>query len=144
MTEWNAAEYYRRSSLQEAMAQEVLALLDLKGSERILDVGCGDGKITAEIASRSPKGSVVGVDPSRDMIGFAQSHFGAGTRPNLRFEVADARWLPFKNEFDLVVSFNALHWIPEQDAALTSIDRHGVSKTSLKVGAPVAHRDWKP
>jgi trans-aconitate 2-methyltransferase len=121
MTEWDAAEYYRRSSLQEAMAQEVLALLELKGSERILDVGCGDGKITAEIAARAPRGSVVGVDPSRDMISFAQSHFGPATRSNLRFEVADARRLPFKNEFDLVVSFNALHWIPDQDAALTSI-----------------------
>jgi len=121
MTEWNAAEYYHRSSLQGAMAQEVLALLDLKGSERILDVGCGDGKITAEIASRAARGSVVGVDPSRDMIGFAQSHFGPATRPNLRFEVADARCLPFQNEFDLVVSFNALHWIPDQDAALSSI-----------------------
>src|SRR5260370_3525115 len=121
MTEWDAAEYYRRSSLQEAMAQEVLALLDLKGSDRILDVGCGDGNLTAEIASRAPRGSVVGADPSRDMIGFAQRHFGPATRSNLRFEVADARCLPFKNEFDLVVSFNALHWIPEQDAALTSI-----------------------
>ena len=121
MTEWDAAEYSRRSSLQEAMAQEVLAQLDLKHAERILDVGCGDGKITAEIASRVPRGSVVGVDPSGDMVGFAQSHFGPATRPNLRFEVADARSLPFKNEFDLVVSFNALHWIPEQDAALSSI-----------------------
>ena len=121
MTEWNAAEYSRRSSLQEAMAQEVLALLDLKGSERILDVGCGDGKITAEIASRAPQGSVVGVDPSRDMISFAQSRFGPATRSNLRFKVADARCLPFQREFDLVVSFNALHWVPEQDAALGSI-----------------------
>ena len=121
MTEWNAAEYSRRSSLQEAMAQEVLALLDLNGSERILDVGCGDGKITAQIASRASKGSVVGVDPSRDMISFARSHFGPATLPNLRFEVADARRLPFKNEFDLVVSFNALHWIPEQQTALSSI-----------------------
>jgi trans-aconitate 2-methyltransferase len=121
MTEWNAAEYYRRSSLQEAMGQEVLALLDLKDAERILDVGCGDGKITAEIASRVPRGSVVGVDPSGDMIRFAQRHFGPATRPNLRFEVADARRLPFQNEFDLVVSFNALHWIPDQDAALRSI-----------------------
>src|SRR5207248_3576632 len=121
MTEWDAAEYSRRSSLQEAMAQEVLALLDLNGSERILDVGCGDGKITAEIASRASKGSVVGVDPSRDMISFAQGHFGPATLPNLRFLVADARSLPFQNEFDLVVSFNALHWIPEQDAALSSI-----------------------
>jgi trans-aconitate 2-methyltransferase len=41
------------------MAQEVPALLDLNGSERILDVGCGEGKITAQIASRVPTGSVV-------------------------------------------------------------------------------------
>src|SRR5438477_952823 len=151
MTEWNAAGYSRISSLQAAMAQEVLALLDLKGSERILDVGCGEGKITAEIASRVPRGSVVGVDPSRDMIGFAKRHFtltmpsGAfkvsrrdplvragpalshgmtervATLRNLRFEVADALRLSFKDEFDLAVSFNALHWIPDQDAALRSI-----------------------
>ena len=126
MTEWNAADYSRHSSLQEAMAQEVLALLDLNGSERILDVGCGEGKITADIASRVPRGSVVGVDPSHDMIDFAERHFtlkmpsGAPLR-NLRFEVADARRLSFKDEFDLAVSFNALHWIPDQDAALRSI-----------------------
>jgi trans-aconitate 2-methyltransferase len=142
MTEWNAADYYRRSSLQEAMAQEVLALLDLKDSNRILDVGCGDGKITAEIASRAPRGSVVGVDPSRDMISFAQSHFGPAARPNLRFEVADARCLPFKNEFDLVVSFNALHWIPEQDAALGSIHSALISggKAQLRLVAAGARK----
>ena len=100
------------------MAQEVLALLELSGSERIVDVGCGEGKITAEIASRVQQGSVVGIDPSSDMIRFAQDHF---TRANLKFEVADARHLSFENEFDLAVSFNALHWIPDQDAALRSI-----------------------
>jgi trans-aconitate 2-methyltransferase len=119
MTEWDAAEYSRRSSLQETMAAEVLASLDLGGSERILDVGCGDGKITAQIANRVARGSVVGVDPSHDMISFAQQHFA--TFPNLRFEVADARHLPFKDAFDLVISFNALHWIPQQKAALSSI-----------------------
>ena len=103
------------------MAQEVLALLDLKGATRILDVGCGDGKITAQIAARSPKDSVVGIDPSRDMIAFARSRFGPTTRPNLRFAVADARDLPFAQEFDLVVSFNALHWIAQQEVALASI-----------------------
>lgn len=108
------------------MAQEVLALIDLNGSERILDVGCGEGKITAEIASRVRRGSVVGVDPSHDMISFAKKHFTL-TMPrgaslgNLRFEVADARRLPFKNQFDLALSFNALHWIPDQDAVLRSI-----------------------
>ena len=126
MTEWDAAGYSRISSLQAAMAKEVLALLDLNGSERILDVGCGEGKITAEIASRVPRGSVVGIDPSHDMIAFARTHFtlsmSSGTSlRNLRFEVADARRLSFTNEFDLAVSFNALHWIPDQDAALHSI-----------------------
>jgi trans-aconitate 2-methyltransferase len=126
MTEWDAAGYSRISSLQAAMAQEVLALLDLNGSERILDVGCGEGKITAEIASRVPRGLVVGVDPSHDMIGFAKKHFTlanptGASLGNLRFEVADARRLSFKDEFDLAVSFNALHWIPDQDAALRSI-----------------------
>jgi trans-aconitate 2-methyltransferase len=121
MTEWNAAEYARLSGLQGAMAEEVLALLDLEGSERVLDIGCGQGKITAEIAARVPRGEVVGVDPSQDMIAFASSHFVATVRPNLQFEVGDARRLRFREEFDLVVSFNALHWVPEQDAALRCI-----------------------
>ena len=118
MTEWDAAGYARRSGLQEAMADEVLALLDVEGSERVLDIGCGDGRVTAEIAARLPRGSVVGIDSSHDMIAFASSH---QLRPNLRFEVADASRLPFRKEFDLVVSFNALHWLPDQDAALQSI-----------------------
>jgi trans-aconitate 2-methyltransferase len=121
MAEWNAAEYARISGLQRAMAEEVLALLDLAGSERVLDVGCGQGKITAEIAARVPRGSVLGIDPSEDMIAFASSHFGSAVRPNLRFEVGDARRLSFREEFDVVVSFNALHWVPEQEAALRSI-----------------------
>jgi trans-aconitate 2-methyltransferase len=121
MTEWDAPEYARLSGLQHAMAEEVLALLELKGKQRVLDVGCGNGKVTAEIAARVQPGMVVGVDSSADMIAFASSHFGPAVRPNLRFGVADARHLPFRDEFDLVVSFNALHWIPEQEQPLRSI-----------------------
>lgn len=121
MTEWDATGYARRSGLQGAMAEEVLALLELAGSERVLDIGCGDGRITAEIAARVPHGSVVGVDRSHDMVSFASRHFGPEVRPNVRFEVADAGSLPFRKEFDLVVSFNALHWLSEQDAPLRSI-----------------------
>ena len=121
MTEWHASDYDRQSGLQQAMAEGQLGRLTLEGGERILDVGCGDGKITAEIAARVPRGSALGVDPSRDMIAFASSHFGPPALANLRFEVADAGRLPYRNEFDLVVSFNALHWVREQDAALGSI-----------------------
>ncbi|HLH01959.1 MAG TPA: methyltransferase domain-containing protein [Bryobacteraceae bacterium] len=119
MTEWNAELYRERSTLQQTMAAEVLASLELKGSERVLDVGCGDGRITAEIASRLTNGSVVGVDASMNMVELASRN----SRPNLRFEVADARALPFQHEFDLAVSFNALHWIQEQQPALASIHR---------------------
>jgi trans-aconitate 2-methyltransferase len=121
MTEWNASEYARLSTLQTTMAEEVLGLLNLKGAEHILDIGCGNGKITTEIAARVPNGRVVGVDASADMIDFATTHRDDGAHPNLQFAVADARRLPFTHEFDLVVSFNALHWIPEQALALQSI-----------------------
>jgi trans-aconitate 2-methyltransferase len=118
MAEWQGSDYNRVSTLQQAMADEQLHGLTLKGSEWVLDVGCGDGKISAAIAERVPLGTVVGVDASHDMIAFASNHF---TQPNLRFEVADARGLRFCGEFDLAVSFNALHWVPEQAAALASI-----------------------
>jgi trans-aconitate 2-methyltransferase len=120
MTEWKASEYARISELQHAMAEEVLALLSLKGNERVLDIGSGNGKVSSEIAARVPQGSVVGVDFSANMVAFASSQY-ALSNPNLRFQAADARHLGFGPEFDLVVSFNALHWIPEQALALKSI-----------------------
>ena len=73
MTEWNPNDYSRHSSLQQAMAAEQLALLVLNGTEHVLDVGCGVGNITAEIAARVSRGRVVGVDPSWDMISFASN-----------------------------------------------------------------------
>jgi trans-aconitate 2-methyltransferase len=121
VTEWDAVDYARISSLQEVMAEEVLGLLRLQGSERILDVGCGDGRITAMIAAMVPAGTVVGVDPSVEMVRFAQGKWGNRHGSKLQFEVADARRMPFHEEFDLVVSFNALHWVPEQEKALLSI-----------------------
>jgi trans-aconitate 2-methyltransferase len=121
MAEWNADAYAAHSSLQAEMARRVLESLDLDGAPRVLDVGCGDGRVTAAIAARIPGGSVVGVDPSRSMIEHASRQFGPSMHPKLRFEVADAASLPYRGEFDRVVSFNALHWVPDQDAALRSI-----------------------
>jgi trans-aconitate 2-methyltransferase len=121
MTEWDAAAYNKQSALQKYLADKHLASVALDGTERVLDLGCGDGKITAEIADRLPHGSALGVDPSTAMIAFARRHFGAPVRRNLDFAVADAAQLPYRNEFDLVVSFNALHWVRAQQLALQSI-----------------------
>jgi trans-aconitate 2-methyltransferase len=67
-----------------------------------------------------PRGSVVGVDASTQMVEFARDHFAA-SHPNLAFRAADAAGLRFRDEFDLVVSFNALHWVIPQAAALAGI-----------------------
>jgi len=121
MTEWDAAAYRRVSALQHRVAEKSLADLRLDGSERALDVGCGDGSITAELASRLPRGSVVGVDASQQMIALAVKSFPPAAHGNLRFHVADAAQLPFADAFDLIVSFNCLHWVRDQAAALRGL-----------------------
>jgi trans-aconitate 2-methyltransferase len=118
---WQGADYAQHSSLQAAMADEVLARLQLRGDEQLLDLGCGDGKLSARIAERLPRGTVLGVDASASMVAYAQQQFGG--RPNLRFEVADARRLDFDARFDHLVSFNALHWVPQQELALRGMRR---------------------
>jgi trans-aconitate 2-methyltransferase len=121
MIDWNAREYNRQSRLQEGIARERLAGLALNGNERVLDIGCGDGKVTALIAARVPRGTVLGIDASPDMIDFATAAFSAADHPNLRFELADAARLSFRAQFDLIVSFNVLHWVHDQAAALRGI-----------------------
>jgi trans-aconitate 2-methyltransferase len=118
---WSGADYARHSSLQAAMADEVLSTLPLQGDEQLLDVGCGDGKLSARIAAQLPRGAVLGVDASADMVAFARREFEAAAWPNLHFEVVDARRLHFDAHFDRVVSFNALHWVPQQAEALRGI-----------------------
>ncbi|MGH7993983.1 MAG: class I SAM-dependent methyltransferase, partial [Limisphaerales bacterium] len=61
---WNAADYAAHSVVQQTWARELIARLKLRGGEHILDVGCGDGKVTAEIARAVSRGGVTGVDTS--------------------------------------------------------------------------------
>jgi trans-aconitate methyltransferase len=89
--EWNAADYAANSAVQQTWARELIAQLHLRGDEHVLDVGCGDGKVTAEIARAVPRGSVTGVDASLQMIDFARKTFPSGTIPNLEFQICDAR-----------------------------------------------------
>lgn len=113
---WNSELYQSSHSFVWQYGRDLLVLLNAQPGERILDVGCGTGQLTAEIAQFGAE--MVGIDASADMIATARKNF-----PRLRFEVADVTALNFQNEFDVVVSNAALHWVRDQPAAIASIAR---------------------
>jgi trans-aconitate methyltransferase len=115
---WNPGDYAANSASQHAWARELITRLQLRGNEHILDVGCGDGKVTAEIARAVPKGSATGIDASEEMIRFARKTFPKADISNLKFEVMDARYIRFKRVFDLVFSSSVLHWVDDHPAFL--------------------------
>ncbi|OPY77436.1 MAG: Trans-aconitate 2-methyltransferase [Syntrophorhabdus sp. PtaU1.Bin153] len=131
MYTWDAEDYYKNSSEQQKWGFELLDKLSLKGNERVLDLGCGDGRITAQIARRVAQGSVLGFDKSERMVAFARSHFPEDHFPNLTFSIKDARDMDFNQEFDVVFSNAVLHWIHEPMVVLRGIKR------SLKPGGRV-------
>src|SRR5687768_9842363 len=119
MADWDGAGYAHISGLQRAMATASLESIAVAGAERVLDVGCGDGYVTRLIAARVPAGSVLGVDPSPRMIEAARTADDRLT--NVSFKVGDVTTMTFGPDFDLVVSFNALHWVLEQQLAYRNI-----------------------
>jgi trans-aconitate 2-methyltransferase len=131
MYQWNAVDYAKSSRVQQLWARELISKLNLKGDEIVLDIGSGDGKVTAEIAAQVPNGSVLGIDSSEEMIRLAQGKFSADAFTNLRFQRVDASSLPFKNKFDVVFSNATLHWIQDQRPVLKGIS--GSLKHSGKV-----------
>lgn len=121
--EWNPEDYARNSSAQLVWARELLARLSLKGAEIILDVGCGDGKVSAEFARAVPDGSVLAVDSSPAFIEYARRHYPPADYPNLQFECMDARRLQAWQRFDLIFSNAVLHWVDDPPAFLAGCRR---------------------
>src|SRR5580704_671084 len=113
---WNSELYQSSHSFVWQYGRDLLVLLNAKPGERILDVGCGTGQLTADITQFGAE--VVGIDSSPEMIATAQKNF-----PQVRFEVADATALTYADEFDVVISNAALHWVRDQPAAIASIAR---------------------
>ncbi|MGA3289427.1 MAG: methyltransferase domain-containing protein [Candidatus Bathyarchaeia archaeon] len=120
---WNAQDYAKNSANQFQWAKELIPKLKLQGNETLLDIGCGDGKITVELAQSLPDGRTVGVDSSKEMIRLAQHNFPSKDYPNLSFQVMDARKLTFESEFDRIFSNATLHWIVDQKTVLSGVQR---------------------
>jgi trans-aconitate methyltransferase len=114
--QWDAGQYDAKHAFVYEKAKVLVDLLAPKAGERILDLGCGTGVLTAEIAGRGAE--ILGIDQSEEMVGQAKSKF-----PTLKFEVVDATQLKFEAEFDAVFSNAVLHWIPEAEKVIRGVSR---------------------
>jgi trans-aconitate methyltransferase len=132
---WNPEDYEKNSSQQQLWARDLLAKFEFNGDETVLDIGSGDGKVTAEIASHVPRGTVLGVDLSPDMVRTARERHVA-RHPNLRFAVGDASRLTFDEDFDVVFSNATLHWVLDHRPVLAGISRslHHGGRVLLEMG----------
>jgi len=124
--QWNARDYAEHSSEQLRWAEQLIAKMRLRGNEALLDIGCGDGKVSAHLASCLPEGSVFAVDSSQEMTDLAARRYPRASFPNLSFQKQDVRTLAFENRFDTVFSNAAIHWVRDHTAFLPKI------RTSLK------------
>ena len=111
---WNPALYEARHSFVWERGRDLLELLAPRKEWRILDVGCGTGQLTAEVARSGAR--VVGIDNSPTMIARARANF-----PGLEFQIGDVTALAFREEFDAVFSNAALHWVTNAGAAARSM-----------------------
>ena len=107
--EFDGKQYKQASAHQTSWGKELVELLPLKGTERVLDIGCGDGRVTQRLAQRVPNGEVLGIDAADGMILAAKEH----ETINLRFEAIDINEVTFCDEFDVVFSHAALHWVAD-------------------------------
>ena len=116
---WNAEDYSTNSSIQYRYAIRLLNQYSFESHEHILDIGCGDGKITALMAESIPHGQILGIDSSPAMITYAKKF--EKSLKNISFHQQDATQLNFTEKFNWVTSFSCLQWVEDQQAAWEGI-----------------------
>jgi trans-aconitate 2-methyltransferase len=117
--EFDGEKYRTASKHQKEWGHKLIDSLALGGDERVLDLGCGDGALSADIARLVPHGAVLGVDASEGMIGSARKHEGG----NLLFKRLGIEDLDFRAEFDVVFSNATLHWVKDHRKLLRDCAR---------------------
>ena len=117
--EFDGKKYEKVSTHQKEWGTNLIADLHLQGHEQVLDLGCGDGALTVQIADLVPEGKVIGIDASKGMIHAALPK----VRENLEFLLMDINELDFIELFDVVLSNATLHWIKDHKRLLENVQR---------------------
>lgn len=137
--------YVHHSDMQRRWALSFLAphLKLLKGDEQILDIGCGDGKITADLSRFIPSGSILGIDPSKPMLDWARKQYHPSEYPNLEFQEGGFVDTNLSGKtFDLIVSNCAFQHCSEQAKGITNVAK--LLKPNGKLLILVSARDNAP
>jgi trans-aconitate methyltransferase len=119
---WDADAYHRLSSPQTAWGRRVLSELTLEGDETVLDAGCGTGKLSAELCERLPRGRLIALDSSADMLRVARETL-ARFADRVTFVEADLRALAIADASDVFFSTATFHWVKDHDALFAGVSR---------------------
>jgi trans-aconitate 2-methyltransferase len=119
--DWDARTYDRVADPMTRWGSTVLDRLPLRGDERVLDAGCGSGRVTEQLAERLPDGHVIALDGSPSMIGAARERL-APFGDRIEYVVADlGAPLPIEESVDAVLSTATFHWVPDHDALFANL-----------------------
>ncbi len=119
--EFDGLKYEKASIFQQEWGNKLISELNLEGNEVVLDLGCGNGLLTANLAELVPNGNVIGVDASKGMIEVAKEK--EKEKSNLEFELMDLNKLSFDCQFDFIFSNAALHWVKDHNRLWTNIHK---------------------
>ncbi|WP_354698643.1 Trans-aconitate 2-methyltransferase [Paraconexibacter sp. AEG42_29] len=119
--DWNGRSYDRIADFMEQLGREVLDRLQLAGDETVLDAGCGSGRVTEALIDRLPRGRVIGVDGSADMIDVAAERLPAGTELLVQ-DLAELDLGPGRT-VDAILSTATFHWIPDHARLFAALRR---------------------
>lgn len=138
--EFDGHAYSHANRLQCTWGDRLVDDMRLAGTERILDIGCGDGAVSERLAQRVPHGHVTGIDASAGMISEARNRSSGG----LAFELRSIEQLADSNEqYDVIFSNAALHWVVDHDTLLQQVYEHlkpgGVARFSFGGAGNCAH-----
>jgi trans-aconitate methyltransferase len=120
LREWNAAQYHCLSEPQVAWGARVLEAIELRGDERVLDAGCGTGRVTAMLAGRVPRGRLVALDRSRQMLERAREVLAPHRALLVCATLPD---VPLVAAVELIFSTATFHWVLDHPALFRAMHR---------------------
>lgn len=123
MTEWNARAYTRLSSPMQTWGEAIIEQLDLRGDETALDLGCGNGTLTYHLVKRLPRGKVIAVDRSANMLEAAREHLEPEFAGHVEYLQCSLDELELEEEAQLAFSNAAFHWIKDHPRLFKAIHR---------------------